>query len=823
MGLRSEQESGQWFKEEKRCEMSLQKRNELEEFNRYIRASLVPMLLVDSNGFIAAANEEAAIVLDCRESELPGQRFTSVIALEPSTSYSNLVSSAKSGPLSAPGTRYGQSKKQGIPLTLRIGCLPIRNREYGLVSMTPTGTSTASNKTPVESATKDAQKTELTTQNARREGDRSRDALAQRELEFELLAETVPEIVFITDSSGQAEYINRYWEAFTGMPIEETKGLGWASALHPDDRNRVVEKWTNALITGDSFQDEYRFKSKEGEFRWFLARAVPMRDEHGQVYKWFGVCTDIDDHKKLSAELELARDKAEKATQAKSIFLAHISHEVRTPMNAIIGMSKMLLASNLDQDIGQYVKSIGDAASSLVTLINDILDISKVEAGRIELDKSEFEIVKVVEGACQLYVAFAESKGLRLLTQIDPSLTNNLMYGDSEKIRQVLLNLVSNAIKFTERGEILVSAESDSAREDQIDVRFSIKDQGIGITEDQQSRLFEPFIQAHSSISTKYGGTGLGLSICKRLVELMGGSMGLHSIEGAGSTFWFTIPLEPRALTAYSHKLSVAAPGTDDSKLLPPRYSDKILIAEDNTLNRQVVEFYVEQLGYRCDIVADGGEAVKAVMMHDYALILMDCQMPVMDGFSATKAIREFESLAKRHTPIIALTAHAMTGDRQRCLDAGMDDYLSKPIDPNELNRLFNQWISVKSQEHGRSLGTLEQFDEPQYYTDTDTLDILRLTALLEAYGSKSDQLQSFFSRSADLLESLRKAARESNRKIALSSVRELKELCLTIRAERLEALCRDIESNADEGQWESVLNLINKISGTLEAARANL
>lgn len=432
---------------------------------------------------------------------------------------------------------------------------------------------------------------------------------------------------------------------------------------------------------------EWTYIRRDGSRLTVLLTITALRNQEGTITSFLGVASDITMIKAVQEELRLAKDAAEAASVAKSQFLANMSHEIRTPMNGVLGMTELLLATPLTDKQRHMAHTVQQSAASLLRVINDILDYSKIEAGMLQLEHTDVDLSHLFDDAVRLFSEVARQKGLSLSVEIASSIPTALQ-GDPTRLRQILLNLIGNAIKFTTNGSITVSADCLKRSAEQILLRVIVRDTGIGIPRESQQRVFDAFAQADGSTTRKFGGTGLGLAIVKLLVHLMGGTVDLESVPGLGTTFGFTVPLDVRPDNEMS---SVVV----QPHHIPATLHGKILLAEDNVVNREIAVAMLELLGCTVDSAEDGQEALAAVDAQAYDLVLMDCQMPNLDGLKASRLIREQENQHphRRRLPIVALTANAMEGDREQCLAAGMDGYLTKPFTFDQLLHALAPWL----------------------------------------------------------------------------------------------------------------------------------
>ena len=522
------------------------------------------------------------------------------------------------------------------------------------------------------------------------------------------VVEQSPESIIITDRNAIIQYVNPACETSSGYSSDELIGQNpriFNSGLTPKP---VYERMWETLLAGRPWTGQFSNRRKDGQALFEYVRIAPIRDANGEINCFVSIKEDIGEKQRIAQELDsyrqhleemvadrtvelaFAKEEAEVANIAKSAFLANMSHEIRTPMNAVMMLTHLLRNTPLNPEQQQKLQKIQTASEHLLQVISDILDLSKIEAGKLVLEQRNFDLPKLLQSTLDMVRDKAVVKGLALCQHIPKELSKVKLRGDETRIRQALVNFLNNAVKFTERGNIDLSVETVSLQGSDILLKFSVKDEGIGIPAESLPRLFNSFEQADNSMTRRYGGTGLGLVITRRIAQAMNGEAGAKSILGEGSIFWFTARLEvgdTATVPEISRMVGLGNVPEDDHV-----GGVKVLICEDEPINQEILLSILTDLGYLVDTADDGAEAIGAAKNSTYDIILMDMQMPEIDGIEATKCIR---SLANhQHVPIIALTANAFESDRQACLDAGMNDFVTKPVYPDVLEERIKHWLA---------------------------------------------------------------------------------------------------------------------------------
>ncbi len=793
------------------------------------------------------------------------------------------------------------------------------------------------------------------------------------------------------DAEGRITWVNEAFCQSTGYAPLEANGRTYPELLFgPDTDQRMVRDYLNALRNGYDFQGDLKIYRRDGRSLWIECNLIPVRNDEGQITRWMSIDIDITQRRETEENLRAAKEHAEAVARLKSEFLANMSHEIRTPMNAIIGMTELALATDLTPEQRDYLQTVRSSAETLLQLLNDILDLSKIEAGKLTIDEVPFNFVEAIRDTLKAMAVKAHEKGLELAAHVPMDIPQYVL-GDPIRFKQILFNLVGNAIKFTEKGEVVVDVEAMWRSDDEMALHFSVRDTGIGIPKEKLTQIFEPFSQVDSATTRNYGGTGLGLAITSQLIKMMHGKIWVESAVGKGSTFHFTLQFKiaknpppvlsqdadvsalhgkrvlivddnatnrrildellrhwgmttflaagaqealravasarkegrgfdlvivdammpkisgfdlarklrqdapesvgtilmlssadrpgsmeqcrqagidhflvkpvsasnllnmimnclvgefPKVLEGANEERPMSAPDADANRSsrgggtaeVPAPRPLKILVVDDHESNRHLATTILKKRGHTCKEATNGEEAVKAARRERFDVILMDVQMPVMDGFFATQAIRELERREGRHTPIVAMTAHAMRGDREKCLSQGMDAYIAKPLRPSELVALVESLTGVDEK---AAEGKADSSTGPRGQTLEDAQADRReeaeaevpveidLDAALESLdgdrGLLAQQIDFFLRDAPRLLDDLDRGLADGEAALIEIAAHRLKGLVSRYGNSEATRLAREIERAAAEGQTQYLRENVQKLRRIVEAMRVPL
>lgn len=625
------------------------------------------------------------------------------------------------------------------------------------------------------------------------------------------LFDEFPAMLWRSKTDKNIDYINKKWLEFTGRSFEQELGDEWAENVHPDDAGMCVDTYTNSFDKHEPFEMEYRLKRFDGEYRWIVDRAGPYYDLDRNFAGYIGTCYDITEQKqaiteRIKVELEMQRaiEATKAAYKAKSEFLANMSHEIRTPLNGIIGMLDLTMLTELSHDQMDNLSTAKTCANSLLKIINDVLDFSKMEAGKLMIEYVEFNFKALMEKIAKVHYYQAKEKGIELTYQLPVDLPPFLV-GDPNRLQQVLNNLLSNAVKFTDRGYVSLVIKTVNHTDSYVILQFSVIDTGIGISSSEMDKLFKSFSQVDASQTRKFGGTGLGLVISRQLTEMMGGTLKVESEKEKGSTFSLALRFEvgERNRTVVD---SIEYKGFGKAKK-----DARILLVEDDKVNQTVISRMLKEMGYKYDIAGCGNDALNLLEHSCFDLCLMDIQMPGLDGIQTAGVIRQNEQKEGRHMPIVAITAHALQGDRERFLETGMDEYISKPFQMSELFILIERLLAVNVGKNSSEYDMLS-FNNP--------VNITKLNSYIKNYAH---EIKPIINEICSNIDKLKHVIKAGNMQGTEEIAHDVKTLASSISADKMKTLAFRIELAARRGNQLEAAELFENLDEAFEKYKISI
>ncbi|MEQ9182550.1 MAG: PAS domain S-box protein [Thalassobaculaceae bacterium] len=759
------------------------------------------IVTVDENGVIESANPATERIFGYRKGDLVG-RDVSILLAEAAEHdddgrVARCLATGDFASLAAGGALRGRRSDGALfPLELSVGVFQLGTRRLFTGIMRD-----VSERSKAERALRESER------------------LARR---LSMVAARTDNGVIITNADGRIEWVNDAFQTMSGYLLEEIAGARPGAFLQGDGTDRaVVEAIGAALREGRGFSTELLNYMKSGKPYWVQIDAQPVRGDDGEIEYYIAIERDVSEAKDRERELENARARAEEGSRVKSRFLAMMSHEIRTPLNGVLGALGLLEEDKLAAEQRQFVDIARKAAETLLGIINDVLDVSKMEAYRLDLEPSIMHLRQVIDDVVDLLAPRAQEKGLGLIAELDPSLPDYIV-ADPARLRQILVNLMSNGIKFTEQGGVSVRVDKIRQRTGRIIARFEVVDTGAGIPEQDQAHLFDEFWAGGAASSGRMQGTGLGLAICKRLVELMEGRIGVNSTPPYGSTFWFEVPcIVPSEDEIGEAAVSGDIGGGEEAPARGVRFDNRLLVAEDNSANQLIIRAMLERLGAQVDIAADGREAVEAIAARPYDLVLMDINMPELDGIGATREIRSLDGDAAR-VPIIAMTAHVMRGDREDILSQGLDDYLAKPVNRAALRAVLARWLTpqvvdtaAQDAEPGEAAEREPEAPHGDALDPADgeapAIDHAIVDELRQVSGDAlvTEVVGLFEAECVKRMAAMREAVAAGEAQPIRANVHAIKSSAASLGAMRLSALCAEAEFEEDRERREHLVDLI--------------